>query len=130
MSEDPSLSLASDWDVSGSEDDIEDLPSEHKNVSSAQRQMNTVEYISVGPNTCWNCGKNDHQRNGCREMMIIFCSRCGRRGVQSRHCSCPNQRRRKRRKRPRCSKQQVKLQHGKRVEQSAVQSIEQGVDTM
>ncbi|KAK9871662.1 hypothetical protein WA026_014110 [Henosepilachna vigintioctopunctata] len=116
MSKDQTLSLASDWDVSGSENDIEDLPFEQKNVNGAQRQMNTVEYFSVGPNTCWNCGKNDHQRNGCSERMIIFCSRCGRRGVQSRHCRCPKQRRRQRHKRPLCSKQQLKPQRDKRVE--------------
>ncbi|KAK9882524.1 hypothetical protein WA026_021871 [Henosepilachna vigintioctopunctata] len=47
MREDHVLSLASDWDISKSENDIEDLPSEQKNINGAERQMNTVEYFSV-----------------------------------------------------------------------------------
>lgn len=37
---------------------------------------------------CWKCGDTGHTRFRCRGPARLFCSRCGREGVQSRHCRC------------------------------------------
>ncbi|KAK9882522.1 hypothetical protein WA026_021869 [Henosepilachna vigintioctopunctata] len=85
---------------------------EHRRILLRGSQY-LLELRQKRPPTEWMKGNDDN-----------FCSSCDRRGVQSRHCRCPNQQRRQRHKRPRCSKQQVKPQHDKRVEQSTVQSID------
>jgi Retrotransposon gag protein. len=40
---------------------------------------------------CWRCGATGHTRFTCRGPFRLFCSRCGREGVQTRHCRCVNQ---------------------------------------
>lgn len=37
---------------------------------------------------CWRCGQTGHRRLQCTGKRILFCSRCGRRGIQSRDCPC------------------------------------------
>lgn len=36
---------------------------------------------------CWNCGRTGHRRFVCPNPRVLFCSRCGRKGM-SRDCPC------------------------------------------
>lgn len=46
-----------------------------------------VREITAEP-VCWRCGETGHFRFDCTRPPRLFCSRCGKQGVQSRHCSC------------------------------------------
>lgn len=41
------------------------------------------------PDCCWKCGNTDHTKAHCTTRSILFCSGCGRVGVQSIHCCKP-----------------------------------------
>lgn len=38
---------------------------------------------------CWRCGSSAHRRSECNGIPVLFCSRCGRRGIFSKDCTCP-----------------------------------------
>ncbi|XP_045482868.1 uncharacterized protein LOC123686690 isoform X1 [Harmonia axyridis] len=45
-------------------------------------------YLEVRSNTCWKCGKTCPSRQECRGPPLLFCSRCGLIGTQTRYCEC------------------------------------------
>lgn len=44
--------------------------------------------LPVAHGLCWRCGRPGHLRISCNRKAILFCSRCGKVGVQSRYCDC------------------------------------------
>ncbi|XP_045476972.1 uncharacterized protein LOC123682415 [Harmonia axyridis] len=50
--------------------------------------MGNKVYLEVRPNTCWKCGKTCPSRQECRGRPLLFCSRCGLIGTQTRYCEC------------------------------------------
>ncbi|XP_045482330.1 uncharacterized protein LOC123686317 [Harmonia axyridis] len=50
--------------------------------------MGSKVYLEVRPNTCWKCGKTCPSRQECRGPPLLFCSRCGLIGTQTRYCEC------------------------------------------
>ncbi|XP_045482562.1 uncharacterized protein LOC123686454 [Harmonia axyridis] len=50
--------------------------------------MGNKVYLEVRPNTCWKCGKTCPSRQECRGPPLLFCSRCGLIGTQTRYCEC------------------------------------------
>ena len=57
----------------------------HRNVGV---QTEVQDYLPVVPDQCWRCGQSGHSRESCRRPPILFCSRCGKVGTQSRDCPC------------------------------------------
>ncbi|XP_045482338.1 uncharacterized protein LOC123686325 isoform X1 [Harmonia axyridis] len=50
--------------------------------------MGSKVYLEVRSNTCWKCGKTCPSRQKCRGPPLLFCSRCGLMGTQTRYCEC------------------------------------------
>ena len=65
---------------------------EHRREIDEERrrpvQKRGLMYLPVHLGLCWNCGKPGHDRRGCTNKMILFCSRCGMVGTMSRSCQC------------------------------------------
>lgn len=45
-------------------------------------------HLSSPERRCWRCGGRGHRREGCSNLTVLFCSRCGRLGSLSRNCPC------------------------------------------
>jgi hypothetical protein len=58
----------------------------HRNVG-VQTEVR-ADYLPMVPDQCWRCGQSGHSRESCRRAPILFCSRCGKVGTQSRDCPC------------------------------------------
>lgn len=41
---------------------------------------------------CFRCGETGHYRGDCQNQARLFCSRCLKPGIQSRHCDCATRR--------------------------------------
>jgi len=64
----------------------------HRNVAVQTERPSNVpvmpNYLPIVPDQCWRCGHSGHSRETCRRPPILFCSRCGKVGIQSRECRC------------------------------------------